>query len=540
MDKQVLNDDVEISEGVDQYLHEQAAKIDDVSGALEAVGQAITGGEEPVQLTDHQQEMVDAFKDARAHQKAQVYAVADQAALESYVDEEGILRPFTKVAMEAYITNSGTLVMDGNVPPRGSLKELPKSMKTTDFANQTPGEYWEFADKYGPNAWAAIEYNGILLPGNEGLLEVSIGIAKKAIAAFAKEIPGQFKVTAKGLEHYIDMAQRLRERLLQLKPLLRKRDYPFDDVFDYGVYSRFFQVNGESINSFSQFKEAMDVQYAATRHTVAAADSYGGVIMQQLLEKIQALQAEKNPSEEGFAELRDSIERTWERVWKEADITPKHGQTPQAALNAFPDRRFVSIAPLLDNRYLVAHKPKSDGGKDPVKITAAIKHYGAAVVFDKHNNAPKQSSMNVPNLDDLEAIVVQTINGLYELQGLKELAKKNNGAAKDFQKASEILSKVLADSNDPKLYGFVNEYFKLATALSKSIQQPYVQMAWMYIRCAMVVVSLLELAVLEEPKKRVVALRFATNQQTEFSNPALESFQLTKKLLKAGQRAIDD
>jgi hypothetical protein len=506
MDKQVLQDDVEIGEGVDEFLHEQSMRIDDVSGAMEAVDMALTGGEEKVELTDHQQEMVDAFKDARKHRKGDIYAVADQAALEAYVDEEGILRSFK--------------------PMPGQGRE--------------PMTSHEMVADYGPNVGGVIEYGGLVLPGNEGLLEVTLGVAKKAVAVFSSEIPGQFKVTSKGLEHYIEMAGRLRERLLTLKPLLDKRDFPFEDIFDYGAYSRFFQVNGESIGTFSDFKAAMDVQYAATRHTVSAAESYGMVVMQKILEKLQTLQSEKNPREEDFVELRDSIERTWERVWKDADITPKHGQTPQAALNAFPDRKFTSIAPLLDNRYLVAHKPKSDGGKDPAKITVAIKHYGAAVVFDKHNNAPKQKSMNVPNLDDLKDMVIQTINGLYELQGFKQLAKNNNSAAKEFKEASEILSKLLGESNDPKLYGFVSEYFKLATAVGKTVQQPYVQMAWMYIRCAMVVVSLLELAVLEEPNKRVVAMRFAANQQTEFSNPALESFELTKKLLKAGQRAVDD
>lgn len=501
MDEQTLKDDVEIGEGVDEFLHSQSARIDDVSGALEAVGQALTG-EEPTQLTEHQQEMVDAFKDARQHHKGAVYATADAAALEAYVDSEGILRSFK--------------------PMPGEIGEAKTSH--------------EIVKDYGPNVWGVFEYGGIVTPGNEGLLEVGLGIAKKAIAAFASDIPTQFKVTAKGLEHYIEMAGRLRERLLHLKPLLKGREFPFEDVFEYGAYARFFQVNGESISSFSEFQAAMDVQYAATRHTVSAAESYSGVIMEQILEKIQSLQAVKNPEEKDFMDLRDSIERIWTNVWKDADITPKHGQTPQAALNSFPDRKFTSIAPLLDNRYLVAHKPKSDGGKDPAKISAAIKHYGAAVVFDKHNNAPRQTSMNVPNLDDLERLVVQTINGLYELQGLKQLAKKNNGAARDFKEASDILSKMLAESNDPKLYGFVSEYFKLAIALGKSVQQPYVQMAWMYIRCAMVVVSLLELAVLEEPRKRVVASRFFANQQTEFSNPAMESFQLTTKLLKAGKR----
>lgn len=503
MDDQSLHNDVDIAEGIDEHLQEQSVRIEDISGSLEAIGQALVGDEEPSQLTDHQQAMVDGFKDAAKISKGAVYAVADQSALETYVDEKGVLR-------------------------------ASKSMPGQIGEGET---HHEMVADYGPNVWGTFKYSGLVLPGNEGFVEMTLGVARKAVAAFGDAIPGHFKVTSKGLFHYVEMAQRLRTRLLQLKPLLQKRDFPIEDVFDYGSYARFFQTNGKSIGSFSEFQAAMEVQSAATRHVITAIDSYTVVIMQQLLDKIQELQAEKNPDAEQLIELRDSIARHWEYVWKDAKLTPDHGQTPQAALNAFPERKFISIAPLLDNRYLVAHAPKSDGGKDPAKISVAIKHYGASVVFDKKNDTPRQQSMNVPNIDELVRLVDQTINDLNDMKGFEQLAKKNNSFAKDFKKASDVLNKLVSESSDPKFYGFVTEYFRLATAVMQVVQQPYVQMAWMYIRCAMVVTSLVELAAVEDAGKRVVAARFFTKQNEEFTNPAMESYLTTQKVLEAARRA---
>lgn len=504
MDSQVLNTDVEIAEEVDEYLHQQSSRIEDIQGSLEAIAQAIVAEGEPQQLTDHQQEMVDAFKDLKQNTKGAVYAVADSAALETYRDSEGVERNYPPLL--------------GNMPAAATLHGIRKD--------------------HGANVWGTFEYGGLVIPGNEGFVDMTMKLAKKAIASFTDIIPNQFKVTSKGLEHYADMADRLRMRLVQLKPLLDKQEFPFEDVFEYGTYSRFFQTNGQGIETFSQFQEAMSVQTAATRHVLHASESYGVVMMQQLLEKIQAMQGEKTPWPEEFVQLRDSTAYSWERVWKDANITPNHGQTPQAALNAFPDCRFTSIAPLLDNRYLVAHQPKSDGGKDPVKIASALKHYGAAVVLDKANSSTKQSMMNVPNTDDLSKLVVEVTQMLQDFKGFELLAKKNNDFAKSFKKASEDLAKRLDASSDPQLYGYVTEYFKLATAACQAMQQPYVQMAWMYIRSAMIVISLVELAVLEDPKKRFVAARFATRQNGEFSNPALESFELTEKALKASKRVV--
>lgn len=505
MDKEVLNTDVEIAEEVDEYLHQQSQRIGDVQGALEAVGQAIVAASEPQELTEHQQKMVAAFKEQSQNSQGDVYAVANAAALETYVDEHGVERSFKP--------------MPGQLP----IGETLHGMR---------------AD-HGANVWGTVSYGGLVLPepANEGFLDMTMKLTKKAIAAFSTDIPNQFKVSAKGLEHYAGMAERLRMRLVQLQPLLAKQEFPFEDIFEYGAYARFFQVNGEAIATFTQFHEAMQVQTAATRHVLRASESYGLVLMEQLLEKIQAMQARKQPWPEEFVQVRDSVSYMWERTWKDADITPNHGQTPQAALNAFPERRFTSIAPLLDNRYLVAHQPKSDGGKDPAKITTALKHYGASVVFDKQNKAGKETLMNVPNTDELNKLVVDVINMLQDFKGFEKLAKKNNDFAKSFRKASEDLSKQLNESSDPQLYGFLTEYFKLANAACVTMQQPYVQMAWMYIRCAMVVVSLAELAVLSEPSKRFVAARFATRQNTEFTNPALESFEMTEKALAASKRA---
>ncbi len=452
MNEQSLQGDIELAEELDKHLQEQSVRIEDIQGSLEAIAQAIMADEEQVQLSDHQQTLVDKFHDGAKIHKGKEIISADASAL-------------------------------------------------------------------------------------EGFVETTAKLARKAVISFSEDIPLQFKLSAKALNHYVGVAQKLRERLLQLRQKLAKRDFPYEDIFEYGAYSRFFQIGGNAIGGFTAFQEAMDVQSVATRHVALAGGAYSVVIMEKLLANLQELQAPRKLDAEKLIEMRDSIDRHWLQTWKEAEITLKPGQTPQAALNAFPDRKFVCLAPLLDNRYLVAHKPKSDGGNDPAKITTAIRHYGASLVFDKNASVEKQPSMNVPNIDDLLTLVDQTINVLHDMRAFEDMAKKNDSFAKDFKKAADILNKRIGSETSPEFFGFITEYFKLATAVGQSIQQPYVQMAWMYIRCAMVVTALAELAAIEEPKQRIVTARFLTKQNTEFVNPALESFNLTSRVLRAAKRA---
>jgi hypothetical protein len=451
MINQALESDINVAEELDKNLQEQSVRINDIHGSLEAITQAIDTDDQ-IQLTDHQQALVNEFQDQAKNRKETVYAVADAAAL-------------------------------------------------------------------------------------EGFVETTAKLARKAVLSFCDDIPLQFKLTAKALKHYVEMAQKLRERLLQLRPLIEKREFPYEDVFDYGAYSRFFQVNGKSIDSFFDFQRAMRDQNAATNHVMLAGGAYSAVVMEKLLVSLRELQAPTSVNVAKLEELRDSIEHNWLVTWKEAEIAETSGQTPQTALNAFPDRKFVCLASLLDNRYLVAHQPKSNGGSDPVKITNAIKHYGAALVFDKNASGERKSSMIVPNIDDLLDMVDQTIHVLNDMKSLEAMAKKNDSFAKDFKKVADTLAKRLESESNPNDFGFIAEYFKLATAVGQSIQQPYVQMAWMYVRCAMVVTALAELSAVEVSSQRVVATRFIAKQNTEFTNPALESFNLTSKVLQAARRA---
>lgn len=509
-----LQNDIALAEKFDDDIQFSKASVEDIQGTLEATVEET----DKIQLSDHQQEMVDSYHSAAKTYKGDIYAVAD------------------KDALEAMVNTSGELIMDKS-PSYVQMKELPESMKSEQFATQKPGEYWQFSDKFGTNVWGSYEFHGIVVPGTEGFMEVSAGIVKKAMIAFGNTIPKQYEVTAKGLKHYIAMAQKLRERLTALRPLLDKRDYPYRDVFEYGAYSRFFQFDGESISNFYQFQNAMDVQSRATQYVVKASESYGILLMERLLESLQQLQIAKEPDSQEMLNLRDSVNFHWKTTWKEAQITTEPGQTPQSAFNAFPERKFVSIAPLLDNRYLVAHSPKNDGGKDPVRVSEAIKHYGASVAFDKTNEKNEAQSMIVPNTDELSKLVTQTINTLYDIQGLNVLVDKNESFAKDFKKATDVLTKVMDKTVDNQFFGFLREYFKLATSIGTAVQQPYVQMVWLYIRCALVVTAMAELAVLEEPQKHVVLKQFFSKQSKEFSNTALESYQATQKALNAALMA---
>ena len=513
MDSQGFNQDVATGEQIDTVLQDQFASLEDIMGSLEAVQEETSKLEPLQQLTDHQQEMVDAYRDVAHTTHAGVYAVADKKALEAYVDLRGNL--ITGDAQSPYPT-CPVRDKEGNID-----------------------DVHGFLAENGANIWGRIDVYNIVVPGNEGFFELTSGLAKKAVVAFNKQIPETFLLTSKGINHYIEMADKLRMRLLNLKPLLDKRDFPYTNVFDFGVYSRFFQVAGQSIDCSSAFEAAMDVQSRATQHVVTASNSFAIPMMEKLMESLQALQTSKAPEADRIIALRDSIQSYWESTWASADITTQPGQTPQSIANAFPDRKFVSLAPLLDNRYLIAHRPKSDGGNDPVRITNNIKHYGASVAFDKVNGVEGYKSMDVPNIDDLSKLVTQTINTLYDMKGLKHLADQNAAFAKDVKKATDLLNKLVSDVNvgNKEFFGFVSEYFKVATAICQVIAQPYVAMMWAYIRCAIVVVSLVELAVLEDTHQHVVSARFFAKQNTEFSSPAMESYQTTQRVLQAAKSA---
>ncbi|BAW19495.1 hypothetical protein [Ralstonia phage RP31] len=515
MNETELQNNIESGELLDEGLQEQSRQIDELQGSLEALAQAVVADEPAVKLSEHQQQRVNDFKTlASANKNGEVLAVADKAAVEAYVDNDGKLHP------------------DGD-SPYALTRPLNAGAGSTAVLVGGPTDLW---DQYGPGVMGAVEVSGIVVPSNEGFAEITAGLFRKIVQGFGREIPIQFKLTAKALNHYVEMSEKLRARLLELRPLLEKREFPLSDVFDYGAYSRFFQVDGKPISGWSAFEDVMTVQNDATRHVLRAADSYSTVVMEKLLAGMQMLQATKKPDAEQLIELRDSIERHWLQTWKEAEITTQPGQTPQSALNAFPDRKFVCLASLLDNRYLVAHAPKNNGGSDPQKITAGIRHYGASLVFDKKAGVVAQTSMNVPNVDELLKMVDQVVNVLHNLKGFEALAKKNDSFAKDFQKAMDVLNKQAQSNAEPQFLSFAAEYFKIANAVIASIQQPYAHMAWMYVRCAMVVVSLVELSVLEDPKDRAATSRFFIKQNTEMSNPALESYVITKTALQALQR----
>lgn len=512
MNETELQTNLQNGELLDNGVCEQSERIDELQGSLEALAQAIMGDTPAIKLNEHQQERVNDFKTLAKNHNGEVIAVADQSAVEAYVDNRGVLH------------------MDGEaefVPVKPLSASVAATTKGYDPAY--------LARNFGSNVFGSFEVSGFIVPGNEGFGEIAAGLFRKIVTGFSREIPVQFKITAKALNHYVELSEKLRTRLIELRPLLAKRDFPLTNVFEYGAYSRFFQVDGKAIAHWSTFEEVMSLQNAATLHTLRAADSYSVVIMEKLLSSLQALQAQKEPDSEQLIVLRDSIERHWLQTWKEADLTTKPGQTPQSALNAFPDRKFTSLAPLLDNRYLVAHAPKNNGGGDPQKITAALKHYGASLVFDKKAGGAVETSMNVPNVDDLLAMLDQVVNVLHDMKGFEALAKKNDSFAKDFTKAMDVLNKQAQSNTDPKFLGFVSEYFKIANAVISSIQQPYTHMAWMYIRCAMVVTALVEVSVLEEQKDRTATNKLFAKQSTEFNNLALEGYAATATALQALQ-----
>jgi hypothetical protein len=534
--------DTEVEERY-HHLHEIQGSLEALTGGAPSTGAVVS--DEKVQLTDHQQQMVDDFKTLQHEHKGAVYAVADKRALEAYVDNKGNLR------------------LDGDAE-FVAVKPLSASV-----AAATPGEDPAALARLGPNVFGSVEVHGIVVPkkvaqetyressgfaevqplpttepemfavqaATEGFGEMAAGLFRKAVFGMSKQVPEAFTTTSKALKHYVGLAQMLRERLLKIRPLLEKRDFPLVELFEYGEYARFFQVGGKSINSIGEFEEAMAVQNAAMRLVYGASEGYCVPVTENLLEALQSLHSSGEPDVGYLEKMRDGIESRWAFTWKDAALVPKPGQTPQHALNAYPDRKFLTLAPLLDNRYLVAHSPKKNGGDKADSIIEALKHYGASLVFDKSASKATETSMPVPNCRDLLKMLDETVELLNDMQILGALAKKNEKFSKDIGKALEILNKKAQEKADPAFWGFIGAYFKVASSIAGTIQQPYLAMAWMYIRCAMVVASLAELSALEDPKDRIVSVKFLAKQNTEFSNPAMESYGLTLKALRAAQRA---
>lgn len=382
--------------------------------------------------------------------------------------------------------------------------------------NTTQGEVYAVADK----------------EALEGFTEVTSGLVRKAIIAFSNTVPEKFTLTAKGLKHYVTVAKQLRAKLIQLTPLLEKQEYPLRDVFDYGSYSRFFQANGQAISDFYDFNQALQVQSQAMRYSIKASESYAVPLMEALLSQLQGLTVGGACDPDAFAKLKEKVYQHWEATWQDASITTKPGQTPQAINNAFPERKFTSLAPMLDNRYLIAFEPKSKDSRDVSKVIDSFKHYGAMVAFDKTKTPGLTQSMIVPNGRELLVLVKDTIKTLHDIEALQVIAAKNEAFAKDFKKAAEILVKNIRTTNDKDFFGFVHHYFKLSTSIATIIQQPYVEMTWLYIRAAMVVTALVELSVLETDHHSSMVKRFAAKQQEQLPNVALESYEATQNALK--------
>lgn len=444
-----LEQDLNAVEDLHETQQNCASELSDITGSLEALSDAL-GELDTVELTEHQQESVTAFKNASKDNKEPVYAVADTAALESFVG-------------------------------------------------------------------------------------MTYALAKKAATSTMSGLVVKYKHTSKLLAHYTRIADTLKARLEELKPLLKKRDYPLVDFFEYGSFSRFFQSNGKGIGDFSSFEQVVENQLAATNYVFQAADSYAGPISQKLLTSLQELQSNKAPREEILIALRDSVERHWLQTWKEADLVAQHGQTPQSALAAFPSAKFTSLVPLLDNRYLVAHQPKSNGGNNTAKIAAAIKDYGVVVAFDKNKAEDPQKFINIPNCSDLLLLVDKILIQLNDFKTMSMLAKQNDKNAKEFERATNILIQYKPKENELQYYGFLAEYFKILGAAAAATQEPYVEMCWLFVRTTLVVTTLVELSVLEDKNQHKVAKRFTTKHVEDFPAPALESYIGTQKALKAAR-----
>lgn len=409
MSDPTFKEEVALAEELDAALSESGDSIADVSDALETAGLAIASTTQ-VQLTDHQQERVNQFKNAQSVLRPTVYAVADKAALEGFTD-------------------------------------------------------------------------------------VAHTVMKKAVKAFSQEVPANFLVTSKALRHYSGFAKRVRTHLAELRPLLAKRDLPINTVFEYGAYSRFFMANGSPVDNFQAFNDIVQVECIAIAHVINAIESYAIPVTGKIFEGISDLQIVKHPDNQKLVLIQDSIATLWENTWRESKLTFKPGRVPQEAINGIEDRKYMSLAPLLDNRYLIAYQPKAYAGSDRAKIIRATGNYGANVAQEKSHPGDYAKSMNLPECKTLLELVDLVLSHLNDFQGFDVLAKKSEAQARDFKKAADIIVKQTEKDNDDEYFAFMADYFKLATNINRAVQDPYAQIAWAFIRTAMAVSSMVELSV---------------------------------------------
>lgn len=372
----------------------------------------------------------------------------------------------------------------------------------------------------------------------EGFGDFTNALVKRGCVTYAAGLRVKFHHASKTLNHYASVAATLKTRLEALRPLLKAREFPLREVFEYGAYSRFFTVAGKPISVYSQFQSVLDNQVLATGHVFSGIERYTDVIVKKLLDELVLLQSEAKATPERMVALRDDLERYWLQTWKEAHITPNPGQPPQSALQAVPEAKFTSLCPLFDNRYLVAQQPKNNGGTNSSQIASAMKFYGASIVFDKTKSPERSSFINIPNCDDLLATVDQCITQLNDFKALGSLAKKNLTYANDLKRAADILIKALDGNTSQPYRSFMIDYFKVLATLGNTVQEPYISTAWMFVRTVMIVTTLVELSVLEDDKEHAVAKRFMTKQNEEFAHVANESYSNTVNVLNAARGAL--
>lgn len=373
----------------------------------------------------------------------------------------------------------------------------------------------------------------------EGFMDLGAKLAKKAAISYSGGIKVKLMFTAKALNHYVDTAKALQKRLEALRPLLAKRDIPFNPVFDYGAYSRFFMVDGVSLKDFTGFRHILGYQVEMTDYCFTAIESYAYVVTERLKDFTLELQSTTKPSGDKFLELRDSLDTYWNNTWGSihAKASPRYAlQTPK---QAFPDANVVNKYSLFDNRYLVVYNPKKPGGNDYAKSVASISNYGAAIIQEKSfSTKDALRSMEIPACKELLDVVDTCIRQLHDFHLLGKLATDSVKYAKTIDAATNSLLDKAAQSDNPEFFSFIAEYFKVLAAITTTNQQPYVAVAWSFIRVALVVAAMAELAVLEESDKQVIVKRFATKQNTEFNQSALEGYESTIVALKAARRVL--
>lgn len=312
----------------------------------------------------------------------------------------------------------------------------------------------------------------------------------------------------KSLRHYCKLTTTLQKRLLSVRALLVGRGESSEAVnknFVMDSHKRFLQCAGKSIDKFEDFSKTHETQVALAIHDCIKGVNYSVTIGDRVIKDLRSFSV----NGEDFREkLRDSVHFHWKDVWLDGFVVKDPGKVPAEYLKEVSGCRVYPICSLFDARQLVAVEPlKAREAKNVTK-------YMAEVVFDKKGAIKPSGSFAMPKNKEVIALIDKTLNMLEQMKRYSDLADKYKTYEKETSSLfKELLSK-LKDRKKPEDISRFNECLLAAVSCIRMMTTPHVELAWLNIRLALVVISLAEHSVFATQDEMQVTSKFFADAKT--------------------------